>query len=139
MLKTDTRTKTLDLEQLRQIGRGKTGREYWRSLDELAETPEFEQLLAKEFPMGQSVMSTMPRRQFLVLMGASLGLAGLTGCGSQPKETIVPYVKQPDLIVPGRPLYFATGIPFAGFATGVVATSHMGRPTKLEGNDKHPD
>jgi molybdopterin-containing oxidoreductase family iron-sulfur binding subunit len=71
-------------------------------------------------------------------MGASMALAGLTGCTRQPRETIVPYVKQPEEIVPGRPLFFATALPVGGFAQPVLVESHMGRPTKIEGNPEHP-
>ena len=80
----------------------------------------------------------MSRRKFLQLMGASLALGGLGGCMKQPDEKIVPYVKSPEIVVPGEPLYFATAITLGGYATGVIATSHMGRPTKLEGNPEHP-
>ncbi len=84
----------------------------------------------------------MSRRRFLQLMGASLALAGLSGCGSAApaptNEKIVPYVKQPEEIIPGKPLFFATAMPLAGFASGVLVESHEGRPTKIEGNPDHP-
>ncbi|MFO0841464.1 MAG: hypothetical protein U0797_03555 [Gemmataceae bacterium] len=70
-------------------------------------------------------------------MGASLGLAGLTGC-RRPTGTILPYVKQPENLVPGKPLSYATAMPQGGFATGLVVESHEGRPTKIEGNKLHP-
>jgi molybdopterin-containing oxidoreductase family iron-sulfur binding subunit len=73
-----------------------------------------------------------------MLMGASLGLAGLAGCSPAPAERIMPYVRAPEDIVPGRPLYFATAMPLAGYATGVLVESYMGRPTKVEGNPAHP-
>src|SRR5262249_2369699 len=69
---------------------------------------------------------------------ASLALAGLTACTRQPTEKIVPYVKQPEEIVPGRPLFFATAVTEGGYANGVLVESHMGRPTKVEGNPDHP-
>jgi molybdopterin-containing oxidoreductase family iron-sulfur binding subunit len=115
------------------------GREYWRSLEELACTEEFEELLHREFPQHAAEWDeSTDRRTFLKLMGASLALAGLTGCSYQPPETIVPYVRQPEDIIPGKPLFFATASPMPGGAIGLLARSHMGRPIKLEGNDLHP-
>jgi len=78
------------------------------------------------------------RRAFLKLMGASMALAGIGGCTRQPAETIVPYVRQPEELVPGRPLFFATALAIGGVATGVLVESHEGRPTKIEGNPLHP-
>ncbi len=80
----------------------------------------------------------MNRRRFLQLMGASLALAGLESCVKQPDEKIVPYVKSPELVVPGESLSYATVMVMDGYAHGLIATSHMGRPTKLEGNPDHP-
>jgi len=71
-------------------------------------------------------------------MGASLALAGLPACTRQPLERIVPYVKQPEELVPGNPLFYATAVTLGGFATGLVVESHEGRPTKIEGNPDHP-
>ena len=71
-------------------------------------------------------------------MGASLALAGVSACTRQPAETIVPYVRAPEEIVPGRPLFFATAVTLGGYATGVLVESHEGRPTKIEGNPEHP-
>ncbi len=118
---------------------GRRGPEYWRSLEELAATPEFEELLHREFPRQASELPAgVDRRRFLQLMGASLALGGLTACTRQPLESIVPYVEQPESLVPGKPLYFATSLVQGGYATGLLAESHMGRPTKLEGNPDHP-
>ncbi|HWM92420.1 MAG TPA: TAT-variant-translocated molybdopterin oxidoreductase [Thermoanaerobaculia bacterium] len=133
----------LDLAELRETLRQKRGPEVWRSLEELAETPEFEELLHREFPRQASELTLagvdgVSRRGFLQLAGASLALAGLTGCTKQPREAIVPYVKQPEYIIPGRPLFFATALTHMGYAQGVLAESHMGRPTKIEGNPEHP-
>jgi molybdopterin-containing oxidoreductase family iron-sulfur binding subunit len=129
----------LDLEQVRARLRDKKGKELWRSLDELAATPEFEDLLHREFPRHASEWPEgTSRRGFLQLAGASLALAGLTGCTKQPIEKIVPYVRQPEQVIPGRPLFFATALTHAGYALGVLAESHMGRPTKVEGNPDHP-
>ncbi len=78
------------------------------------------------------------RRQFLRVMGASIALAGVSGCVYTPPEKIVPYVKQPERIVPGKPLFFASAVPMNGYGTGVLVESNMGRPTKIEGNPDHP-
>ena len=115
------------------------GREYWRSLEAVAETPEFQEYLHREFPENASEwLDPVGRRGFLKLMGASLALAGVSACTRQPDEIIVPYVRQPEEIVPGKPLFFATAMPFAGAGLGLLVESHEGRPTKIEGNPDHP-
>ncbi|HLV86788.1 MAG TPA: TAT-variant-translocated molybdopterin oxidoreductase [Candidatus Sulfotelmatobacter sp.] len=117
----------------------KTGPEYWRSLEELAGSAAFQEALHREFPKGASEwLDSVSRRGFLKVMGASLGLAGMTGCVKLPKEEIVPYVRQPENIIPGKPKYFATALTLGGYASPVLVESHMGRPTKIEGNDLHP-
>ena len=117
----------------------KTGPEYWRSLEELAGTPEFQEALHREFPKGASEwVDSVSRRGFLKVMGASLGLAGMTGCVRLPLEPIVPYVRQPEGVIPGRPMYYATAVTLGGYASPVLVESHLGRPTKIEGNDLHP-
>ena len=113
-----------------------TGPRYWRSLEEFLDTPEFREMLYREFPEQASEWTNpVTRRRFLMLMGASLALAGLSGCSTQPapREKIMPYVRQPEAIVPGKSLYFATAMPLAGVATRVLVESHEGRPTKIEG------
>ena len=117
----------------------KTGPEYWRSLEELAGSPAFQEALHREFPKGASEwLDTVSRRGFLKVMGASLGLAGMTGCVKLPLEPIVPYVRQPENVIPGRPQYYATAVTLGGYASPVLVESHLGRPTKIEGNDQHP-
>ena len=112
---------------------------YWRSLDELAQTREFETWLHREFPRGASEwQDALHRRDFLRLMGASLALAGLGACTKQSIEKIVPYVNRPEELVPGKPLYFASATAFGGYGQGIVVTSNEGRPTKIEGNPEHP-
>lgn len=130
----------LDLSELRERLAGQTGPRLWRSLDEVAETQEFQEMLEREFPKAASEWHTPDeRRQFLKLMGGSLALAGLTaGCTKQPKETIVPYAAKPEEIVPGKPVHFATSLVHGGYAEGVIVESHMYRPTKVEGNPEHP-
>jgi len=130
---------SLDWTAIRAKLAGRQGRDYWRSLEEVAETPAFEQWLHREFPAGASEWSAgFDRRHFLQIMAASLSLAGLSACTKQPLEKIVPYVKQPPELTPGKPLYFATALTLGGYANGVVVTSHEGRPTKIEGNADHP-
>ena len=73
----------------------------------------------------------------MMLLGASLSLAGLAGC-RRPVEEIVPYVTAPEEIVPGVPRYYATTMPFRRSAYGLIVESHEGRPTKVEGNPSHP-
>ncbi len=120
----------------------KTGPQYWRSLEELAGSQEFQEALHREFPKGASEwIDTVSRRGFLKVMGASLGLAGLTattGCVKLPNEPIVPYVRQPEGVVSGRPMYYATAVTLGGYASPVLVESHLGRPTKIEGNNLHP-
>jgi molybdopterin-containing oxidoreductase family iron-sulfur binding subunit len=129
----------MNLSDIRSRLAGLEGRAYWRSLEELADTPEFRQYVHQEFPAQASEFNDPAgRRQFLKLMGASLALAGVSACTRQPPEKIVPYVRQPEEIVPGRPLFFATSMPLGGVGMPLLAENHMGRPTKLEGNPEHP-
>src|SRR5215831_4239435 len=116
---------------------------YWRSLDDLAATPEFREMVEREFPrqaVGWSDDESPDegRRNFLKLMGASLALGGLAACTRQPTEHIMPYVRQPEELIPGRPLFFASATTLNGVANGVLVESHEGRPTKMEGNPQHP-
>ena len=132
-------TQAIDIQALRTKLEGSRGREYWRSLEAVAETPEFKEFLHREFPQNASEwLDPVGRRGFLKLMGASLTLAGVTACTRQPAEAIVPYVRQPEELVPGKPLFFATAMPFAGAGAGLLVESHEGRPTKIEGNPEHP-
>ncbi|MFN7941933.1 MAG: TAT-variant-translocated molybdopterin oxidoreductase [Thermoanaerobaculia bacterium] len=129
----------VDLAAVRERLAESRGPRYWRSLEELAATPEFEAMLHREFPrLASEWPEGVSRRNFLQLTAASLGLAGLTACTRQPIEKIVPYVKQPEEIVPGRAMSFATAMPLAGYAIGLLVESQMGRPTKIEGNPGHP-
>src|SRR5579884_2605346 len=131
--------KSVDLAQLRAKLERSSGPEYWKSLEELAGTEEFQQFVDDEFA-GRSEEWLKPanRRNVLKLMGASFALAGLSACTKQPRELIVPYVRQPEDFVPGKPLFFASAMPLGGVATGVLVESHLGRPTKIEGNPDHP-
>ena len=118
-----------------------TGRKYWRSLEELKDTPEFRARLAQEFPMGAAEFQRdeLSRRSFMQLMGASVALAGLglTGC-RRPELHGVPYTKGVEWQIPGKALHYATAMPRRGGALPLIATTYNGRPTKLEGNKNVP-
>jgi MoCo/4Fe-4S cofactor protein with predicted Tat translocation signal len=132
--------RTLDLAAVRAKLQAKTGKQYWRSLEELADDPHFQELLQREFPRQAPSEwdEGVDRRDFLKLMAASLAFAGLSGCGLPPRENVVPYVKQPEGMVLGKPMFFATVMPFGADAMGLLVESHEGRPTKIEGNPDHP-
>ncbi|MBI2816337.1 MAG: TAT-variant-translocated molybdopterin oxidoreductase [Acidobacteria bacterium] len=128
----------LDLAALRLELSGRSGPLYWRGLEELSDTPEFHELVEKEFPASHwTQMDPVSRRGFFRVMAASLALAGLAGC-SKPVEEIVPYVRAPEVAPPGVALFFATAMTVAGSAIGLLVESHEGRPTKVEGNPNHP-
>jgi molybdopterin-containing oxidoreductase family iron-sulfur binding subunit len=143
----------LDLAAIREKLSKAAGPTYWRSLEELAEEPGFDEMMHREFPRLASEWPTpqqtktgfagdpgpegCSRRDFLRLAGASLALAGLAGCTKQPLEPIVPYVVQPERIVLGVPLYFATAFPVSGIARPIIVKSVEGRPIKVEGNPQH--
>ena len=113
-------------------------KEYWRSLQELSRSEDFEEVLRDEFPrQAMALDNGVDRRDFVKLMGASMALAGMTAC-NRPAEKIIPYVRQPESLIPGKPLFFASSMPLGGVGTGVLVESHMGRPTKIEGNPDHP-
>src|SRR5438876_10204933 len=124
--------KPLDLAAMKAKLAEAQGPEYWRSLEELAQTPEFQQILEDEFPQ-QSRPLQMPvdRRQFLMLTGATLALAGLSGCRFLPQKKIVPYVDLPEDMIQGEPLFYASAIPLSGIASPVIVTSREGRPIKI--------
>ncbi|MGX7871545.1 TAT-variant-translocated molybdopterin oxidoreductase [Mesorhizobium sp. ORM6] len=125
----------IDIAALRR--RLANGRDMWRSLDEIAGTEEFRRFVEAEFPAIAERLPAKPnRRTLLKLMGASLSLAGLAACSRA--ESIVPYVRQPEILVPGKPLYYATTLSSDGFGIGAIVESHEGRPTKVEGNPDHP-
>jgi len=129
----------LDLSIARGRIEATKGPEYWRSLEELAGSEEFREMMHREFPRGASEwLDSVSRRGFLRLMGASLALAGMSACTKQPLEPIVPYVRQPEEVIPGRPLFFATAFSLSGYASPLLVESHLYRPTKIEGNPEHP-
>lgn len=120
-----------------------TGRRYWRSLDQLAETPEFKDWLQREFPAGASEWEDgVSRRHFMKIMSASFMLAGIglgaAGC-RQKEEHITPFGKAQEDYIHGNPQFYATAMPTRGSAVPLVVKSYEGRPTKIEGNAYHPD
>ena len=129
----------IDLNAIRERFAQAGGQQYWRSLEELADTPAFREMVEREFPAGATEWwDSISRRDFLKTAAASLALAGLTGCTKQPTQKILPYVYQPEQLVPGQPLVYATAMVQGGFATGVLVKSREGHPIKVEGNPKHP-
>ena len=115
------------------------GKDYWRSVEEFVDAPEFEEFVQREYPNhAEEWDNSLSRRNFIKVMGASLAFAGLSGCVIQPAEKIVPFVSQPENFVPGKPLFYATAMTLGGIATGLLAEAYDGRPIKLEGNPGHP-
>jgi len=128
----------MTLDQVRAELKGEKGKKYWRSLDELANTAEFQAAVEKEFPSAaQEWIDPVSRRGFMKLMGASMALAGLAGCTKQPDEPIYPYVKAPEDLILGKPMYFATAHPFATGAVPLLVKADEFRPIKIDGNPEH--
>jgi molybdopterin-containing oxidoreductase family iron-sulfur binding subunit len=120
-----------------------SGRRYWRSLDQLADTPEFREWAQREFPAGASEWTDpVSRRHFVRIMSASFLLAGFGLAGSgcrRPEEKILPFTKMPENYVHGVAQFYATAMPTRGSAISLVVKTNDGRPTKVEGNSLHPD
>jgi MoCo/4Fe-4S cofactor protein with predicted Tat translocation signal len=131
--------KPMSLAAVRQELKTVKGKRYWRSVDELADTAEFQAAVEKEFPSAaQEWVDPVSRRGFMKLMGASMALAGLAGCTKQPDEPIYPYVKAPEDLILGKPMYFATAHPFVTGAVPLLVKSDEFRPIKVDGNPEHP-
>ena len=129
----------MTLAQVRAELKGAKGKKYWRSVDELANTPEFQAAVEREFPHAiEDIKDPVTRRGFMKLMGASMALAGLAGCTRQPDEPIYPYVKAPEDLILGKPIYFATAHPFVTGAVPLLVKSDQFRPIKIDGNPEHP-
>ena len=131
----------LEIERIRERLAGESGERFWRSLDEVADTSAFQEFMRKEFPRQAAPLEgSLDRRGFLKLLGASMALAGLSACARPPSphEQIVPYVRSPEQMVTGRPLHYATALLDGGYAEGIIAESHQGRPTHVDGNPDHP-
>jgi len=131
--------RSIDLAAVRAKLEREGGKRLWQSIGELSDTPEYRKFLENEFPANaKKEFDGVNRRDVLKLMAASAAMAGLGACTKLPTEKIVPYVHPPEQIVPGRPLFYATSMPQSGVGVGVLVESHMGRPTKIEGNPEHP-
>jgi MoCo/4Fe-4S cofactor protein with predicted Tat translocation signal len=133
----------LTLAQVRAKLDGTRGKRFWKNLDELADEPGFHAMLAEEFPRLAGAepnewVDAVSRRGFMKVMGASFALAGLAGCTKQPDEPIFPYVKAPEDLILGKPMYFATAFPFPTGAIPVLVKSDAFRPIKVDGNPDHP-
>jgi molybdopterin-containing oxidoreductase family iron-sulfur binding subunit len=128
----------MSLAAVREELKPAKGKRYWRSVDELADTAEFQEAVEREFPgAAQEWVDPVSRRGFMKLMGASMALAGLAGCTKQPEEPIYPYVKAPEDLILGKPMYFATAHPFATGAVPLLVKSDEFRPIKIDGNPEH--
>jgi MoCo/4Fe-4S cofactor protein with predicted Tat translocation signal len=130
--------KSIDLVSARAKLEREGGKRMWQSLEELSDTKEYRDFLHNEFAANAEKGAGINRRDVMKLMAASAAMAGLSACTKLPTEKIVPYVRPPEEIVPGRPLFYATSMHQAGVALGLLVESNMGRPTKIEGNTEHP-
>lgn len=121
------------------LSQDKKGKEYWRSVEEFVDAPEFEEFVKQEYPQhAEEWDNSLSRRNFIKVMGASLAFAGLSGCVYQPPEKIVARVVPQEDILPGKPLYYATSMTLGARAVGLLAECYEGRPIKIEGNPEHP-
>ncbi len=111
---------------------------YWKSLNQLANNQEYQKFVEREFPENATELTDgFSRRSFLAIMGSAVLLASCD-FARRPIQKILPYSKQPEDVIPGIPLYYASAMPFLGNLTGLVVENHEGRPTKVEGNELHP-
>ena len=138
MSQDSTPKNSIDLVAARAKIAREGGKRMWQSLEELSDTKEYRDFLHNEFPSNAEKEDSINRRDVMKLMAASAAMAGLSACTKLPTEKIVPYVRPPEEIIPGRPLFYATSMHQAGVALGLLVESHMGRPTKIEGNTEHP-
>ncbi|MGI8962684.1 MAG: TAT-variant-translocated molybdopterin oxidoreductase [Bryobacteraceae bacterium] len=128
-----------DLQALREKLAAGRGPAFWRTLDEAAENETLCEYIEQEFPgLSGQIPQGVDRRSLLKVMAASLAMAGAAACTRQPPEYIAPYVRQPENVIPGTALFYATAMPTAGYARGLLVESHLNRPTKVEGNPDHP-
>src|ERR1700684_2652967 len=130
----------LNLDAVRAKLAQEDGKRFWQSIEQLSETKEYRQFLENEFPHVPATddQAGINRREVLKFAAASAALAGLSACTKMPTQKIVPYVKPPEEIIPGRPLFYATAMTLAGVAPGLLVGSHMGRPHKIEGKPGAP-
>lgn len=133
-----TRERDQAMEKLRERVAGQHGPRYWRALEELVEDPELRRQLNEALPQLSALNPALDRRGFLRLLGASLALAGLSGCSGPPPQAIVPWIRQPEGMPQSLPQFYATTLHRGGNVAGVLVETHNGRPTKIEGNPVHP-
>jgi MoCo/4Fe-4S cofactor protein with predicted Tat translocation signal len=126
------------LDALRAQLAGTRGPQFWRALEELVEQPAGRSRLREAFPQFSQLEPSLDRRGFLKLLGASLAMAGLAACSGPPQEQIVPWVHQPEGMSPSLPRFYATTLRHGNDVAGVLVETHQGRPSKIEGNPKHP-
>lgn len=117
--------------------------EQWQALDQFIGSPQFQETLKNEFPEdAPEWLDPVTRRRFLQMSGASIALATAVGCNPSlkpaPERKVLPYVKKPEAITPGVPLFFTSTLTLGGYGLGVLVKSHEGRPVKVEGNPSHP-
>jgi MoCo/4Fe-4S cofactor protein with predicted Tat translocation signal len=139
-MKRDPDAATFDLASIRaRLAGAENGRAYWRRVEELANTEGFPEFIRREFPRQAAALEGwLTRREFLKLLGVAMAMAGVSACTRRPVGEILPYVRQPAVVVPGIPLVFATAATLDGAALGLLVKSSEGRPTKVEGNPAHP-
>lgn len=139
LLEQTQRKAPVNLQHLRERLAAGRGPAFWRTLEEAGESDELREYIEQEFPgLSGQIPQGVNRRGLLKVMAASLAMAGAAACTKQPKELIVPYVRQPENVIPGLPLFYATAMPIGGYARGLIVESHLNRPTKVEGNPDHP-
>ncbi len=123
---------------IQNIKKAEPGKQYWRSMSQIANTAKFQDWMHREFPEGASELPDgASRRTLLKFMGATLALAGLTAC-RRPEEKIIPLAKGAEDLIPGKPVHYNSVFTLGGNAAGVTVETHDGRPTKIEGNPNHP-
>jgi molybdopterin-containing oxidoreductase family iron-sulfur binding subunit len=128
----------MSLIQIQGGGAPAPAKKYWQTLDELEGPARLRAMLDREFAAGAAEPPDgNSRRTVLKLMAASFGLAGLTAC-RRPVERILPFSRGVEDLIPGKPMHYATAMPFAGDGLGLLVEVHDGRPTKIEGNPDHP-
>jgi len=128
---------SIDIPSMRARLSGRKGRRYWRAIEEIADDPYFARALKSEFPAVAQLFDT-DRRNLLKVMAASLALGGLAGCDVKRSDEAVPYVIQPDGMMPNDARRYATAVTLDGWAQPAVATCYAGRPVRLDGNADHP-
>ncbi|MCK5800265.1 MAG: 4Fe-4S dicluster domain-containing protein, partial [Deltaproteobacteria bacterium] len=117
----------------------------WRSLARRDRPLATDETLRDEFQrrdMSELLIEPTDRRNFIGILSASVALAGaatLPACVRKPQERILPYAQRPEDLIPGKARYFATAAQVTGSVIGLLVESQDGRPTKIEGNPRHPN